>query len=126
MLKQYNHWRQLRRLNEDPVQKILCSKFDGLISRRNDSSGIYVYGSVGSGKTMMMDCFCEALASDKKQTVRRVHFNEFVLDFHKKMHKNNVHEAVQKLCEPHSILCLDEFQLMDVSFVECCRKYRIE
>lgn len=41
--------------------------------------GAYVYGSVGSGKTMLMDMFYENVKITAKS---RFHFNQFMLQFH--------------------------------------------
>src|SRR5579862_6779295 len=41
--------------------------------------GLYVYGAVGRGKTMLMDFFFEASPVIRK---RRAHFHEFMIDVH--------------------------------------------
>ena len=46
--------------------------------------GVYIWGSVGCGKTMLMDLFyvtCDHLPKKK-----RVHFHSFMLGVHKKIH----------------------------------------
>ena len=43
--------------------------------------GIYLYGSVGCGKTMLMDFFHDTCDVEQKQ---RVHFHAFMLDVHKR------------------------------------------
>lgn len=45
------------------------------------SKGLYLYGSVGCGKTMLMDLFYENCLVDKASK-RRVHFHSFMLDVH--------------------------------------------
>ena len=42
--------------------------------------GLYLYGDVGSGKTMLMDLFHDTCHVSQKH---RVHFHEFMLDVHK-------------------------------------------
>ena len=46
--------------------------------------GLYVYGEVGRGKTMLMDLFFATSAVQRK---RRVHFHEFMADVHERIHR---------------------------------------
>lgn len=50
--------------------------------------GIYLHGSVGSGKTMLMDLFNVAATSENICT-KRIHYNEFMLDIHSSNAKNS-------------------------------------
>lgn len=43
--------------------------------------GLYLWGSVGCGKTMLMDLFYEN-CEIPNQHKRRVHFHSFMLDVH--------------------------------------------
>ncbi|CAL2029769.1 unnamed protein product [Caenorhabditis brenneri] len=86
--------------------------------------GIYLYGSVGCGKTMLMDLFFENCPIEKK---RRVHFNDFMQNVHKRMHelKMQSNEArgkfdpvpviVDEIMETTNLLCFDEFQVTDIA-----------
>jgi len=47
--------------------------------------GLYMYGGVGSGKTMLMDVFVEC--APPSATVVRTHFHDFMLDVHKALKK---------------------------------------
>src|SRR5882672_5773890 len=81
--------------------------------------GLYVYGEVGRGKTMLMDLFFETSAVQRK---RRVHFHEFMADVHERVHafrqevKNGAHHgqdpiqrAAAAIAEETWLLCFDEF-----------------
>ena len=45
--------------------------------------GLYIYGDVGRGKTMLMDIFFAASPVVRK---RRAHFHEFMLDVHERIY----------------------------------------
>ena len=46
-------------------------------------SGVYLHGSVGSGKTMLMDLFVEACGD----AAQRLHFHELMLEVHAELHR---------------------------------------
>ena len=87
--------------------------------------GLYVYGEVGRGKTMLMDLFYETSAVHRK---RRVHFHEFMDDVHERVHtyrqeiKNGEaaeHDPIQRaaaaIAEESWLLCFDEFHITDIA-----------
>lgn len=47
--------------------------------------GLYLFGDVGTGKSMLMDLFYEQLP-DNITHKRRIHFHQFMIDAHKRMH----------------------------------------
>ena len=57
--------------------------FGGREKRQPAIKGLYLYGDVGRGKTMLMDLFFEASPVARK---RRAHFHEFMLDVHERVH----------------------------------------
>ena len=85
--------------------------------------GLYLYGDVGSGKTMLMDLFYETLPSSVASKTR-IHFHNFMQDVHKRLHKmkmehGNDLDAVPfiaaDIAEQGNVLCFDEFQCTDVA-----------
>lgn len=85
--------------------------------------GLYMYGDVGSGKTMLMDLFYDTLpASIHSKT--RIHFHNFMQEVHKELHKmkmthGNDLDAIPfvaaNIAEQATVLCFDEFQCTDVA-----------
>ncbi|MCO6184888.1 cell division protein ZapE [Rhizobium sp. L1K21] len=87
--------------------------------------GIYLYGSVGRGKTMLMDMFFELAPVRAK---RRAHFHEFMADVHERIHKHRqlLKEGKTKQADPvppvaaqirdeAQLLCFDEFTVTDIA-----------
>lgn len=87
--------------------------------------GLYVYGEVGRGKTMLMDLFFETSVVVRK---RRVHFHEFMADVHERIHayrqeiKNGetngqdpIHRSAAAIAEESWVLCFDEFHVTDIA-----------
>jgi cell division protein ZapE len=87
--------------------------------------GLYVYGDVGRGKTMLMDLFFETSAVVHK---RRVHFHEFMADVHERVHvfrqgikngETNGYDPIQctaaAIAEESWLLCFDEFHVTDIA-----------
>lgn len=85
--------------------------------------GLYLYGDVGSGKTMLMDLFYETLPSNVSSKTR-IHFHNFMQDVHKRLHQmkmkhGNDFDAIPyvaaDIAEKGNVLCFDEFQCTDVA-----------
>jgi cell division protein ZapE len=74
--------------------------------------GLYMWGGVGRGKSMLMDLFFDSVQIVRK---RRVHFHEFMLDVHAKLAQARKSESgdpippvVAALAEEARLLCFDE------------------
>jgi len=78
--------------------------------------GLYLWGSVGRGKTLLMDLFFEALPFAQK---RRVHFHRFMQDIHAELrslsgHSDPLVSVAERIATQTRVLCLDEFFVLDI------------
>lgn len=89
---------------------------------------LYIYGDVGTGKTMVMDLFYDTLPIERK---RRVHFHAFMLDVHARVHRLKMKEPERAdvlgpiaadLASEAYVLCFDEFQVTDIADAMMLRK----
>lgn len=85
--------------------------------------GLYMYGDVGSGKTMLMDLFFDTLPEHIHHKTR-IHFHNFMQDVHRELHKMKIKHGADidaipfvaaSIAERASVLCFDEFQCTDVA-----------
>ncbi|KAI4539376.1 hypothetical protein MG293_010768 [Ovis ammon polii] len=98
--------------------------FSKLFSRSKPPRGLYVYGDVGTGKTMVMDMFYAYVEMKRK---KRVHFHGFMLDVHQRIHRlkqslpkrkpgfmaksyDPIAPIAEEISEEACLLCFDEFQ----------------
>ena len=78
--------------------------------------GAYLWGSVGRGKTFLMDLFFETLATEQK---RRVHFHRLMSEVHQQLARlKNVEYPLEKVAAAIAadirVLCFDEFFVKDI------------
>ena len=89
------------------------------------AKGLYIYGDVGRGKTMLMDLFFEASPVVRK---RRAHFHEFMADVHDRVRvirqklkdgevegDDAIRLAAAEIAEESWLLCFDEFHVTDIA-----------
>jgi|HubBroStandDraft_6_1064221.scaffolds.fasta_scaffold90615_3 cell division protein ZapE len=105
----------------------------GIFGARKPPRGIYLWGDVGRGKSMLMDMFFDGAPVAPKN---RVHFNAFMVATHARIHAwrnldartrsrrpEFVREAgddpippvARAIANEASLLCFDEFQVTDVA-----------
>lgn len=133
-------------LRGDPAQELAAEKLQSLwhalagyqprrgaswkerfgLARRAEEppQGLYIFGDVGRGKSMLMDLFFAAAPVAAK---RRVHFHEFMLEIHARLHAKRQGEANGKrvddllgavaaeIAEGAWLLCFDELFVANVA-----------
>ncbi|MEM7196262.1 MAG: cell division protein ZapE [Pseudomonadota bacterium] len=79
--------------------------------------GAYLWGGVGTGKTLVMDLFVSALPEGM---ARRIHFHRYMQSVHDEKSsiskKQNPLEIIARnFADRHRVLCLDEFAVTDIT-----------
>ena len=133
-------------IEDDPAQSAVVARLDRLadaleshrISRKSGAlgwlfsrsapqspKGLYLWGGVGRGKTMLMDLFYAAAPVRRK---RRAHFHAFMAEVHERLHDmrrrlksgaakgdDPVAPVADALAEDAWLLCFDELQVEDIA-----------
>lgn len=107
-------------LEESPAEwKPFGRAFKWTLKEPQKVQGIYFYGSVGRGKSMLMDMFFESVQIESK---RRVHFHEFMGEVHERMHHGDfekgvdpVHQIAMDIAKEARLLCFDEFYISNIA-----------
>ena len=126
------------RLVPDPAQELVVARiqslYDELVAARSESrirrffsrlgggaaqpaKGLYIWGSVGSGKTCLVDMLYECLPFDDKL---RVHFHRYMQWVHAELKQLPEMEAPLKtvartLADNAAVICFDEFHVSDIT-----------
>jgi cell division protein ZapE len=79
--------------------------------------GLYLWGSVGRGKTWLMDLFYQSLPFAER---RRRHFHRFMYDVHAELRSLQHQEAplelvAERIAASTRVLCFDEFFVSDIA-----------
>lgn len=136
-------------VTQDPAQELAVEKLEmlchrlagyrlgrrrGLFGRAEpEPQGLYLYGDVGRGKSMLMDMLFDVAPQDKK---RRVHFHGLMQEVHEAIFRWRQMTPKERRAHPHfvkgagddpiqpvargiaasaTLLCFDEFQVSDVA-----------
>lgn len=110
----------LPNLTADPLQLKALAKFQHILAslkKGTPTRGLYIYGSVGRGKSMLMNLFFEHAPPPK----RRVHFHAFMEEVHHLMHTlppgsgDPMVYIAQKLRDEAALFCFDEFYITNIA-----------
>ncbi len=149
-LAAYRALTRAQTLRHDPAQELAAEKLQSLhnalrgyepssgqggwrdmfgMRRRRESppQGLYLFGGVGRGKSMLMDLFYESAPVQRK---RRTHFHAFMLEVHDRWHRWRADRATaqggnrnddpmpflaRSMADTGWLLCFDEFHVVDVA-----------
>ena len=136
-LQRYRQMVQARELAPDIAQELAAEKLQLLANRlahysepgrgvllpfarrrRTAPEGLYLYGGVGRGKTMLLDLFFEFVHYAPK---RRVHFQEFMAEAHEAIERGRkaaadpIASAAAEIASDAALLCFDEFEVTDIA-----------
>ena len=101
----------------------------GLTRRPKETApqGLYLFGGVGRGKSMLMDLFFHTATVERR---RRVHFHAFMLEVHARLHalrqqdkttterkaaRDIIAAVADEVAEQSWLLCFDEFHVTDIA-----------
>ena len=137
MLDQYEARVAAEELQPDDAQHAAVSRFAALAaeletwrqsqsgwrgffgSKQTVPQGLYVHGSVGRGKTMLMDMFYAGVRIEPK---RRVHFHEFMAEVHERIGEarktvdgDPIPVVAAGLAKQSRLLCFDELHVTDIA-----------
>ena len=97
-LSTYKNYLKKNLIKFDPNQELAMTAIDQFLSNEfslkskiykkllnpgKSKNGIYLYGEAGVGKTMLMDICFSSIKIEKK---KRIHFQEFMIDIHNRLH----------------------------------------
>lgn len=97
-------------------RRLLAGFNMGSAQARKAAQGLYLWGGVGRGKTMMMDMFCSALPAQRRQ---RMHFHRFMRRVHDALGRysgraNPLLSVADEIAGAGDVLCFDEFFVSDI------------
>jgi len=121
--------RRMDRLGDTLAERRLAAKGSALgwlfAAKAPPVRGLYIYGGVGRGKTMLMDVFFAAAVVRRKQ---RTHFHAFMAEVHERIHAfreasrnggkgsaDPIAPVAADIAEATRLLCLDEFAVEDIA-----------
>ncbi len=97
-------------------ERLLKNKYLQILKWASPPKGLYLWGGVGIGKTMIMDCFFESLPIPKL----RLHLHAFMQRIHQELthwqgRKDPLVIIAKRLAEQYKVICFDEFVVTNVA-----------
>jgi len=93
------------------------SRLKRLIAPPEVPRGVFLWGGVGRGKSMLMDAFYGAVAIRRKT---RIHFHAFMRDVHGELatlrrEADPLATVAERIAKRHRLICFDEFHVSDIA-----------
>ena len=110
-------WDELKDYHPQPGSRFLARLGLGKPPPR-PPKGLYIFGRVGRGKSMLMDAFFSTVPGEKK---RRVHFFAFMAEVHARIHARRAEKGdpiapvARDIADETKVLCFDEFHVVDIA-----------
>jgi len=114
VIKQLQHC--LDALNTQPTSTLKKWLHERQAKRNKPSLGVYIWGPVGRGKTLLMDLFCQCLNT---KSYLRLHFHRFMEMIHQQLYIHSgeadpLKHIAKKLSDQYDVICFDEFFVSDI------------
>ncbi|MFU8798207.1 MAG: cell division protein ZapE, partial [Gammaproteobacteria bacterium] len=116
-LEQYKHTVNSGHWIADPMQLAVMEHLQAIYEGMQ-KQGLYIWGSVGIGKTDLMDIFYQSLPEASKKL--RLHFHRFMREVHRELtrlqgQKNPLKIIAENFSKQAKIICFDEFVVTDIT-----------
>lgn len=115
----FTDWAAHRQLVVDPKQRQVAKQLGVValqLQQNTPGQGVYLWGPVGRGKTMLMDFFYEQVPLTRKV---RLHFHHFMAQVHAELNcLSGIEDPLKTIAanwaQQYQLLCLDEFFVEDI------------
>jgi cell division protein ZapE len=112
-----------RVIKREKKRKSTLGKIRRTIKPRPPVKGMYLWGTVGIGKTFMMDLFYDHLPVKKQ----RLHFHNFMRELHRQLKehkgiKDPLKHIAKEIADNCQIICFDEFFVTNITDAMLLRK----